>query len=177
MNRKEDQEGVLFPVQTESVVIRFPGSYRRKKPRSPDDLPKDWREKAEALAGRGASLEELLAMTGISDATHREWMEKHEGYCEFMRDAMLLSRAWWMREGRLNLENRCFNWKGYQLNMAQRFPDAKVPKKGKTEKKTAKPQNITEEEMEAMIQAYYKELEHEKKMRALKEGGSPKGEL
>ena len=73
------------------------------------------------LMSEGASQYEVLATLGISEDTFYRWKKENEEFSESVERGKLLSQAWWERMGRVNLENTKFNYRGWYMNMKNRF--------------------------------------------------------
>lgn len=74
----------------------------------------------------GASLEEVAAELGITMETLCQWKNKNGDYfiSEFSDSISLgvqKSAAWWLKKGRVNLENKEFSYTGWYMNMKNRF--------------------------------------------------------
>ena len=75
----------------------------------------------EELMSEGASQFEVIAELGICEDTFYRWKQENEEFSESVARGRVLSQAWWERIGRLNLENTKFNYRGWYMNMKNRF--------------------------------------------------------
>lgn len=73
------------------------------------------------LCGEGCTLAEIAALFGISIKTLEKWAQANPEFMEACELGYTVSRAWWEREGRLNLHNRDFNASLWTLHMINRF--------------------------------------------------------
>ena len=69
----------------------------------------------------GASQIEVMAEIDISEDTFYRWKRENEEFSESVARGKLLSQAWWEKTGRVNLENTKFNYRGWYMNMKNRF--------------------------------------------------------
>lgn len=69
----------------------------------------------------GASIEEVAAAIGVSKQTLYNWEKTHDEFLYAKKRGEELSKAWWMREGRINLKESKFNYTGWYMNMKNRF--------------------------------------------------------
>ena len=75
----------------------------------------------EEMMREGASQIEVMAEIDITEDTFYRWKKENEEFSESVARGKLLSQAWWERMGRLNLENTKFNYRGWYMNMKNRF--------------------------------------------------------
>lgn len=74
----------------------------------------------------GASIVEVCAELDISQETFAQWRNPESRYyikefSETVKKGLALSKAWWTKQGRINLMNREFNYTGWYMNMKNRF--------------------------------------------------------
>ena len=79
-----------------------------------------------SLMSQGASKYEVCAELNICFDTISEWCDPKSAYfkpdfSDSVKKGLQLSRAWWEKSGRLNLENRDFSYTGWYMNMKNRF--------------------------------------------------------
>jgi len=73
------------------------------------------------LMAEGASKTEVMAELGIWRETFYRWTNEKPEFSDTIKKGQQLSRAWWERKGRVNLENRKFNYPLWYKNMKNRF--------------------------------------------------------
>ena len=83
------------------------------------------RRRMQTLFDNGGSLAEASREMGISRSTFNRWMKGTDAAKNDFREVINLgkeaSEAWWIRQGRENLETRGFNSNLWLLNMVNRF--------------------------------------------------------
>ncbi len=97
------------------------------------DLPPDWREGIFRWMGEGWSVTEVIAELGITRKTHARFVKEHEIYAETISAGEVLSEAWWVKLGRVNVGNaRNFNVGIWAFNLKNRFGwrDSPLSKEG-----------------------------------------------
>ena len=75
----------------------------------------------EEMMREGASHIEVMAEIDVCEDTFYRWKNENEEFSESIARGKLLSQAWWERMGRVNLENSKFNYRGWYMNMKNRF--------------------------------------------------------
>lgn len=86
-----------------------------------DDLPVDWKDGMISLASEGASIVELSVFLGINRSTFYELSKREKEFSHTIKRCKDLSEDWWEKQGRLNLQNKEFNYVGWYMNMKNRF--------------------------------------------------------
>ena len=82
------------------------------------------------LMREGASLIEVAANIGITEETLHQWKKSNKDFSESVKRGAQLSKAWWMKEGRVALRDKDFNATLWYMNMKNRHGWAdKVEKK------------------------------------------------
>jgi len=92
-------------------------------------FPQLWDEKMkrrlECLFDQGGTLIEAARDMGVSRSTFRAWAtstdKQKEVFRETVKQGKEASEAWWIRQGRENLETRGFNHGLWLINMVNRF--------------------------------------------------------
>ena len=83
------------------------------------------RRRLESLFDNGGSMAEAAREMGISRSTFNRWLKGTDTQKAQFREVVSLgkeaSEAWWIRQGRENLETRGFNSNLWLLNMVNRF--------------------------------------------------------
>jgi len=85
------------------------------------DLPEGWKQSIINLSKEGAAIIELSVELGISRPTFYALSEREEEFFDTVNKCKDLSEAWWMRQGRVQLENKDFSFTGWYMNMKNRF--------------------------------------------------------
>ncbi|KKT87193.1 MAG: hypothetical protein A3J46_00260 [Candidatus Yanofskybacteria bacterium RIFCSPHIGHO2_02_FULL_41_11] len=85
------------------------------------DLPKNWKGLISREMREGASKQEIKIMLGLSNDLFERLMKEDKEFSETMSYGVELSEAWWLKQGRLNLKNKQFNYGGWYMNMKNRF--------------------------------------------------------
>lgn len=73
---------------------------------------------------QGMSIEETCVELDISDDSWYRWSDEesgHKEFCESIKRHKALCYAWWMKEGRTQLQNTKFSFTGWYMNMKNRF--------------------------------------------------------
>lgn len=87
----------------------------------PTKYRKEMCDQVPALMAQGMSLCELSAELGITRETLDQWRKSKRRFSDAVKKGLELSQCWWERQGRLNLENREFQYPGWYMNMKNRF--------------------------------------------------------
>lgn len=85
------------------------------------ELPEDWYNYVLTEMSQGASLEEIKAYLSVSNDVHTRWMNEEKEYMETIKRGLELSKAWWMKKGRIELSNKEFSATLWYMNMKNRF--------------------------------------------------------
>jgi len=87
----------------------------------PTDYRPEFCEKLVELMKQGAAIEELCLEFDVCEKTLYNWFNAHPDFLQAKKRGVAFSKAWWMKNGRLNLENKEFNYTGWYMNMKNRF--------------------------------------------------------
>lgn len=68
----------------------------------------------------GASITEVCGELGIFKEAFYAWCKKYENFSNAVKKGRSLSKAWWMRQGRKNLDNKDFSATLWYMNMKNR---------------------------------------------------------
>jgi len=71
----------------------------------------------------GKSLAWIAAEIGVDRVTLWRWTDDHEGFCNAITRAKLLSQRWWEDAGQKGMIAPGFNASVWSRSMAARFPD------------------------------------------------------
>ena len=74
----------------------------------------------------GASLTEIAALISVNRETIRDWCNPKsprykEEFSGTIKRGVEFSEGWWLRQGRINLRNKKFNYTLWFVNMKNRF--------------------------------------------------------
>ena len=94
---------------------------KKKKAGQPTKYNPDLIPKMLALFNEGASIEEICWELDISKQTFYNYEKNHKEFFDAKKKGVEISKGWWKRKGRINLENRDFNYTGWYMNMKNRF--------------------------------------------------------
>lgn len=89
-------------------------------------LPKEWYLDVLELYAVGGSDVEVKALiynwrgTFSNDLWNR-WIKEDVQFSETIKKGRMLSEAWWVSNGRINLKDKDFNYTGWYMNMKNRF--------------------------------------------------------
>ncbi len=73
------------------------------------------------LLKQGMSIEEIGLEFDVGYTTIYEWMNVHPEFSNAIKRGREFSKAWWMRRGRTDLENKDFSATLWYMNMKNRF--------------------------------------------------------
>jgi len=83
------------------------------------------KRRVETLFDQGASIAEVCREMGVSRNTFKTWRTSVDSQKASFRDVVTMgleaSEAWWIRQGRENIDNRSFNNTLWALNMVNRW--------------------------------------------------------
>lgn len=86
-----------------------------------EDLPEGWKATILNEAREGAALIELAVLLGIHRETLTRLTEREKEFFDTINECKQLSEAWWVKQGRKQLENKAFSYTGWFMNMKNRF--------------------------------------------------------
>ena len=75
------------------------------------------------LGKKGKSKIQIAAALNVNRRTLENWSASHEAFREAMDWAKDLSQAWWEDQGQDGINDRTFNTRLFQLQLANRFPE------------------------------------------------------
>ncbi len=89
-------------------------------------LPDGWYNDVLNLYKQGASNVEIKALIwewrgSYSDDLWNRWMKEEEEFSVTIKMGKQLSHAWWVRNGRTNLNSKEFSYTGWYMYMRNRF--------------------------------------------------------
>lgn len=87
------------------------------------NLPQNWKKMVLDNMAEGASIEEIIILLDISHDLYARLMREEEEFSETLKKGKALSKAWWLKQGRLNLfsDPKSFSFTGWYMNMKNRF--------------------------------------------------------
>lgn len=85
------------------------------------DLKKDWEKIIVKLSKQGASIVELAVELDICRNTFYALSERDEHFMNTVKRCKEYCESWWLKNGRVNLENKDFSYTGWYMNMKNRF--------------------------------------------------------
>lgn len=68
----------------------------------------------------GESIEEVAVIIGVSVSTIYLWKEKHKKFSEALKKGVEISKAWWLKQGRIGIRENGFNSTLWYMNMKNR---------------------------------------------------------
>ena len=89
-------------------------------------LPKEWYNEVLNLYLQGGSDVEVKAMIykwrgSFSNDLWERWIKEEPQFSETIKTGKLLANAWWMKQGRIRLKDREFNYTGWYMQMKNRY--------------------------------------------------------
>lgn len=102
----------------------------------------DWAEPIKLLYEEGATDVEVMAEFKWDKATFDDYYTKSPGFKKLVDMGRLMSKAWWVKQVRTNLNNRQFNGAIYALYMKNNFGWAE-----KQETETKSPKMMSNDEI------------------------------
>lgn len=87
----------------------------------PTEYKPEYCERVIEFMRSGAALVEVADDLDICVDTLAEWRKKHPEFAEAIKKGIKKSEAWWVRNGRVNLENKDFSATLWYMNMKNRF--------------------------------------------------------
>lgn len=84
-------------------------------------LPKDWESLVISEYAAGASDQEVAKELEISMPRFRDLYASDPKFKTMVDTGRGYAQAWWLREGRVNLKDKTFNYSGWLGNMKHRY--------------------------------------------------------
>lgn len=89
-------------------------------------LPEGWENEIKRLYEEGGSDVEVKALIhgwrgSFSNDLWDRWLKDYVIFSETIKNGRLLSEAWWVRNGRINLKDKDFSYTGWYMQMKNRF--------------------------------------------------------
>ncbi|MEK7603870.1 MAG: hypothetical protein AAB461_01990 [Patescibacteria group bacterium] len=85
------------------------------------DLPKNWKDLILKEMEAGASKQEVKVLLHISNDLFERFMKESKEFSETVYYGVELAEAWWLKQGRINLNNKQFNYGSWYMMMKNRF--------------------------------------------------------
>lgn len=85
------------------------------------DLPSNWKQTMVSMYKVGASDTEVRAELSMTYKLWKRLLMTDPSFEDVVNFGKTLAKAWWMTQGRVNLQNREFNANLYKINMQNRF--------------------------------------------------------
>lgn len=87
----------------------------------PTKYKPDFCKQIVSLMADGLSIEEVAYKFDVHVDTLYEWEKRHPEFSEAKKKGVNASYVWWLRSGRVNLENTKFSATLFYMNMKNRF--------------------------------------------------------
>lgn len=81
------------------------------------DKMEGWEKKVLTEYSQGASDDEIVALLKTTVNTFKLWYSKYPLFQKIISNGQVLAKAWWLRMGRENLNNKQFNYQGWFMQM------------------------------------------------------------
>jgi len=85
------------------------------------DLPKDWKKIVLANMKVGASKQEIKLELAVSNDLFERLCKEDKEFSDTIKRGVDLAEGWWLKQGRINLENKMFSPVLWYMNMKNRF--------------------------------------------------------
>ena len=87
----------------------------------PTDYRPEYCEKVIEFGKLGYSKAEIALELDVDRGTLDNWLEEHPDFFTAMAKSQDFCKAWWLKSGRENVDNRSYNSHLYSLHMQNRF--------------------------------------------------------
>lgn len=87
----------------------------------PTKYTEDLCDKVIEFMRQGMSIEEVCYELNIAKQTFYNWSDRHPEFLDAKKRGEDLSKGWWMKSGRINLENKDYSPTLFYMNMKNRF--------------------------------------------------------
>lgn len=87
----------------------------------PTKYKPEYCKKIVEIMSQGASLCEVAAELNVEQDTLNNWTKEHKEFFGAKKRGIELSKSWWEKHGRIQLENPKFNATLWYMNMKNRF--------------------------------------------------------
>ena len=122
----------------------------------PTKYTKELCQKLIELMHEGMSIEEVCYELKICKQTFYNWCDKYPEFLDSKKKGEDFSKGWWLKQGRVNLENKDFSATLFYMNMKNRFGWAdkredKVQHSGSLENRTVDLNNLDESDLSKLL--------------------------